>query len=363
MSGSSTSQQQTQSFGSTTYPEWTAQAGPDLYAKLAAKYPSWTPYSGPTVAPFGPGTQTANDYATANLGKPNEQQGAAGNTLQSIVNSINPGAGPGQYMNPYVQATLAPTLQNLQMANQQQHQATGAAATLSGAYGGTAQGVQDALTNYFTNQNIGNASGQAYSNAYNSAINQQQTSLNQLIAAGGAQSQLGTAEMGGNTSLASLLAGIGSQQQQAGQVGIQNAINLNQQNQTMPLSQGATLASIMSGVPLDTFTVGQQNTTSTQPNNSGLGLLGSVLGSGLGMLSDVRAKEDIAPIGKLRDGQNIYFFRYKGDATPRVGLMAQEVERARPDAVKTLPGGLKVVDYGKATEGSRLLDLLDRIAA
>lgn len=182
-------------------------------------------------------------------------------------------------MNPYVQATLNPTLQNLQIANAQQHQQTGAAATLSGAYGGTAQGVQNSLTDYFTGQNVANASGQAYSNAYNSAINQYQTSLNQLLGAGGAQASLGNAEMSGNTGLATLLASIGAQRQQAGQTGIQNAINLNQQNQTMPLSQGATLASILSGIPNDMVshsnTVGQ----TTQPNNVLYALLGSLLGN------------------------------------------------------------------------------------
>jgi hypothetical protein len=364
MSGQSTSQQQTQSFGSTNYPTWTQQAGPDLYSKLAAQYPSWTPYSGPTSAPFGPGTATATNYATGAIGQPNQQQAGAGNTLQSIINSINPAAGPGQYMNPYVQATLNPTLQNLETANQQQHQATGAAATLSGAYGGTGQGVQDALTNYFTNQNVANASGQAYSNAYSSAINQQQTSLNQLLAAAGGQTQLGSSIAGNNATLASLLASIGGQQQQAGQTGIQNAINLNQQNQLMPLSEGATLASILAGIPKDTTTMGQQNTQTSQPNNVLFSLLGSLLGGSSGLISsDVRLKEDIAPVGKLRDGQNIYAFKYKGDATPRIGLMAQEVEKTRPDAVITFPSGLKMVDYGKATEGSRLMDLLDRIAA
>ncbi|PNE10968.1 MAG: hypothetical protein CR217_11405 [Beijerinckiaceae bacterium] len=108
-----------------------------------------------------------------------------------------------------------PTLQNLQTANQQQHQATGAAATLSGAYGGTGQGVQDALTNYFTNQNVANASGQAYSNAYNSAIQQQQNSLNTLLGAAGAQ-----------TNAAGLLSGLGAQEQNVGQTGIQNALQL-----------------------------------------------------------------------------------------------------------------------------------------
>jgi len=352
MSGQSTSTQQQNTSSSQNYPQWTQNAGQNLYQGLANQYPSWTPYSGPTSAAPTSAQNTAQQTAT---GTATGQSGP----LASVINSINPSLGPGQYMNPYVQATLNPTLQNLETANQQQHQATGAAATLAGAYGGTGQGVQDALTNYFTNQNVANASGQAYSNAYNSAIQQQQNSLADLLGAAGQQ-----------TSAGNLLAGLGAQEQNVAQTGIQNAINLNQQNQMMPLAQGATLASILSGIPKDTWGNSQTFGQTSQPNNVLYGLLGSLLGnSGLaggstGLLSsDVRLKTDIAPVGKLYDGQNVYAFRYKGDRTPRIGLMAQEVQKTRPDAVVTMPSGMKAVDYGKATEGARLIDIINRIAA
>ena len=64
---------------------------------------------------------------------------------------------------------------------------------------------------------------------------------------------------------------------------------------------------------------------------------------------DVRLKEDIAPVGELYDGQPVFSYKYKGDPTPRIGLVAQEVEKVRPDAVTEI-GGYKAVDYGRATE-------------
>ena len=76
------------------------------------------------------------------------------------------------------------------------------------------------------------------------------------------------------------------------------------------------------------------------------------LGSGLSSLfslSDANAKEDIEPIGKLYDGQNVYRYRYKGDARPQIGLIAQEVEKARPDAVVDFDG-VKFVDLHRATD-------------
>ena len=78
----------------------------------------------------------------------------------------------------------------------------------------------------------------------------------------------------------------------------------------------------------------------------------SGLSSLFAMFSDERLKEDIAPVGNLFDGTNVYSYRYKGDPTPRIGLIAQEVERDRPDAVVEI-SGYKAVDYAKATERAR----------
>lgn len=64
--------------------------------------------------------------------------------------------------------------------------------------------------------------------------------------------------------------------------------------------------------------------------------------------SDRNLKKDITAIGSL-GGHNIYTFRYKTEAENEplhVGVMAQEVERTRPDAVIDMADG-KTVDYGK----------------
>lgn len=81
----------------------------------------------------------------------------------------------------------------------------------------------------------------------------------------------------------------------------------------------------------------------------GLGLLGGGLNLAGSLFSDERLKEDITPVGELFDGTNIYSYRYKGDATPRIGVMAQEVQEKNPDAVREI-GGYLAVDYGAATQ-------------
>jgi len=77
---------------------------------------------------------------------------------------------------------------------------------------------------------------------------------------------------------------------------------------------------------------------------------------GISAFSDERVKDDIAKVGELYDGTGVYSYTLKKfldpAQTPRIGVMAQEVERTNPDAVSEL-GGVKVVDYRKATEGAR----------
>lgn len=77
------------------------------------------------------------------------------------------------------------------------------------------------------------------------------------------------------------------------------------------------------------------------------GLLAGVLGSSL---SDRRAKTDIQEVGETTSGFPLFLFRYKGEGpmSRHLGVMAQDVEKTRPEAVITLPSGLKMVDYGKA---------------
>ena len=80
------------------------------------------------------------------------------------------------------------------------------------------------------------------------------------------------------------------------------------------------------------------------------GLLG--LGSSAIMASDRRVKKNVRKRGRI-DGTNIYEFRYRGedgDVPKHVGVMAQEVEKTRPDAVIEI-GGVKHVDYSKALPG------------
>ena len=64
------------------------------------------------------------------------------------------------------------------------------------------------------------------------------------------------------------------------------------------------------------------------------------------MFSDKRLKTDIKKVGKTNEGLPVYTYKYKGDDTTQMGVMAQDVEKKTPSAVRTL-GGFKAVDYTK----------------
>ena len=63
--------------------------------------------------------------------------------------------------------------------------------------------------------------------------------------------------------------------------------------------------------------------------------------------SDVRIKDNIQKIGKSIDGYNIYKFRYNNSTQEYIGVMAQEVQRKKPEAVAKLNDDTYVVDYSQ----------------
>ncbi len=83
------------------------------------------------------------------------------------------------------------------------------------------------------------------------------------------------------------------------------------------------------------------------------GALGNAAGTAASMykMSDRRVKADIKKVGKLDDGTKVYRYRYKGSPMMELGVMAQEVEKTRPEAVAETDGGIKMVNYGKLMGG------------
>lgn len=145
-----------------------------------------------------------------------------------------------------------------------------------------------------------------------------------------AQSNLGTAAQTASEQGAQAQLAAGQLQQQTTQAGDTALYNQFLQQQSYPFQVDQFLANIAEG----TGALSGSTTTTTQPGS---------------LFSDERLKEDIEPIGKTFDGQNIVKFRYKGDKKTQIGLIAQDVEKKHPNAVG-LAGGYRTVDYDKATD-------------
>lgn len=83
--------------------------------------------------------------------------------------------------------------------------------------------------------------------------------------------------------------------------------------------------------------------------NAMWGGIGNIVGMGLGgWLSDRRLKENIVMVGRYTNGLPMYEFSYRSDGTGKryLGVMADDVEQIRPEAVSTDELGFKRVDYG-----------------
>ncbi|MBQ8464776.1 MAG: tail fiber domain-containing protein [Alphaproteobacteria bacterium] len=68
------------------------------------------------------------------------------------------------------------------------------------------------------------------------------------------------------------------------------------------------------------------------------------------MASDKRFKENIKKVGQLDNGLNVYIFNYKNDKTPRLGLIAQEVKKLKPEAVFEDKSGFLYIRYDLAVK-------------
>lgn len=122
-------------------------------------------------------------------------------------------------------------------------------------------------------------------------------------------------------------------------------------------SKGTTSGSTSGTSTSSGTSTGTATGTTSQNQNLWSNLIGGASGiAGLASLfSDKDIKTDIAPVGMLNDGQKVIRFRYKGDPTMRIGLLAQAVEKYEPEAVDEV-GGVKTVNYKTATDKAAAME-------
>lgn len=306
-------------------------------------------YTGQMVAELNPmqqqGLQQVSQYSQT--AQP-YYQGAAAGTLGALGGLTPEGfqQGVGGYMSPYLQNAMGSTAALLANQQAQQRQELLGKTIQQGAFGGDrgkiAQAALAGQQNLAAGEILGKMAQQGYSDA---AANY----LKSIGAQGGLAAQLGT--LGTEAQKAGLqgaqaVAQAGSTPYQVEQAKLAAQYGQFAQQQAYPFQTLGYLANIASGLG-----AGQGGTSATtQP---GPNILGQAFGTALSLAtlpySDRRLKDDVEEVGKTFDGQPIYSFKYKGDDTTHIGLMAQDVEKKHPEAVGER-GGYKTVDYAKATE-------------
>ena len=150
----------------------------------------------------------------------------------------------------------------------------------------------------------------------------------------------------------SMLGQVGAQREGIAQQGINEAVARHDYTQMAPQQALAQYMQMIQG------NYGGQSTGTTQqlipqanPWMQALGITANVAGTAAkAFASDERLKENIEKVGKMDDGTNIYRYNYLWDDRPQLGVMAQEVEKTKPDAVSYMPmfgKKFRFVDYGR----------------
>jgi hypothetical protein len=357
-----------------------------------------------TTNPYAPALPLVNSlisqYGSLNPGMTANQGGALTNLNNSVSNLPNFGwAGTGAINNLFSSAGSAPQVGMLNTAYDTLR--TNLSPTASGAnldpystpgFGDALNTSMDDITNRV--KSVYSASGRDPSGAgsfaqslgrgltqgvaptiagqYNTNFGNMVNANNSLFqGAGGTASSINNLRQGDTaTSLAALQGAGAIPGLYAGPATAQlGAANAQYSQPFQNLSQLLGPSTALAGLGSNTQGTGNSTQTSTPSLMStigqGIGAAGTAaslpwgsIGTGLAaipaLFSDARLKTDIAKVGKLNDGQPVFSYRYKGDATPRIGLMAQETLKHAPEAVHRHPSGFLAVDYGAATRRSRV---------
>lgn len=114
--------------------------------------------------------------------------------------------------------------------------------------------------------------------------------------------------------------------------------------QTAAVQQAAgNIGELLTG-QANAFAAGQIGAANAR-SQLGQTLLQGAVTAGAIAASDRRVKTDIVRIGAMDNGLPLYSFRYKGKPEFHMGVMAQDVEKVKPEAVVEI-NGIKHVNYG-----------------
>lgn len=361
MSGQ-TSTQQTQQQASTTSP-WAPTTGTLKNIIGQVNQGNLSPTSGQTSATGTlvdaatglPNYGTAGEGAVNNLfnSSTTPQQGMLSSAYGQEQGALSPMLS-SEYTNPYTDPALQQAMgtMNNQITNQIEGQAAAAGRPM-----GTNADSSEALA-----LGLSQGEGGLLANEFNTLSGNQLTAANQLGTAAGNTASGITGQQ--QTQLGNQQAGITAAGEIPGLVTQPASTALQAQNLQagLPLTNVAAEEGLINPIAsLGGQSTGSGTSTTSQQTPATQNIIGGAM-LGASLLSDARLKKDKKQIGMLYDGTPVHSFEFKGSNVPRIGLLAQNVEKRTPQAVQEV-GGVKMVDYGKATERSRKIGMLHDMAA
>lgn len=261
-------------------PGWVNTGAQNIFGAAqnwAQSNPTYRPYEGDRTGEFGASWSPAVGWMQGQIGQSNPDIGAARDSITGIRGSIDPNASISDYMTPFLQGVMNPVRQNIWDTFDRQRANLGASAASSGAFGGS----DHAREKYFLNRGEGEAITNATNNIANQAFNNAQGARNadrsMLAQLANAQAGLGGQQFQQNMTSANAAAGAGAAEQNVNQNATNTMMADALRGQTWGMDQFSRLAAILGGLPTNRTTYGTQ--TQTAPDNSGMALFGSILGS------------------------------------------------------------------------------------
>ena len=215
-------------------------------------------YMGPLTA----GSSDLQDQAFQGIGSltmPTDQMGVGGYQPQQFTGDI-----AQQYMNPYLQASLNPQLDEARRQSQISQMNNASRMNTAGSFGGSRQAVFDAENQAALQRNMAGITGQGYADAYGQALGQFNTEQDRGMEAQDRVNAYGTAGL-------QSLAAAGATQRGIEGEGIAADKAQFEEERDFPYKQVQYMQSLLQGLPVEaqSYSYAQPSTGSEIASNVG----------------------------------------------------------------------------------------------
>lgn len=306
---------QSTSSSTTSPPSWVETAGQQNYNQARSILDQgYQPYGGDRVAPLSSDEIAAGNLVRNKAATGNPYQAEAAGSLQnygsapgyqfdwnSVIDEKGPLGSIQNYINPFLQQVLDPTLRQIGIEGAQQRQGIDRSATMSGAFGDARHGVVESEQLKNQGQLVGDTTGKAWAEAFANAMGMRTQDLARLFSTQQAQAgedksaldrsrtsaidltNLDKYGVSRDMGLASALGQVGANERAITQTGMDRDFEEHLRATGWQDNQIAFLTQILGGTPTSKTTTGEQ--TIQQPNNTGWQALGALGGALTGPLA------------------------------------------------------------------------------